>query len=393
MTLASDSLALDFIDPRMRGLSVENIASVAGANFGSQDVIPLWFGEGDIAAPAFIGEAMAQAVRDGHVFYTYQNGIPRLCEALSTYLSGLGARPVAADQISVTSGGMHAIQIALELILKPGDSIVVIDPVWPNVAGASRVIGAEVRPVSMRLGETGWTLDPAEVEAAVDGTTRAVFFASPNNPTGAVLSAETQAELLEICRRHGLWLLADEVYQRLTFGKNAEPSLTEMSEPEERVIIFNSFSKNWAMTGFRLGWMVHPPSLARHIAMAVQYSTSGTPAFIQHAAVAALEQGEPFVAFIRDYCAKGMAAACEVLEQVPRVRFGPRPTAGMYVFFTVDGMNDSRAACRDILAATRVGLAPGALFGAHSEGFLRACVSREAAGLRAAVARVADYLR
>ena len=169
-------------------------------------------------------------------------------------------------------------------------------------------------------------------------------------------------------------------------------ALLDHAEAEDRVLIVNSFSKNYCMTGWRLGWLVHPPSLGPTLAMAVQYSTSGTTSFIQHAGVAALEQGEPFIEFIRGYCERGVGIACDALERMGRVRLGPRPKAGMYVFFEVDGLTDARAACREILEQTKVGLAPGTFFGLGSETFLRACISREPASLGEAMDRLARVL-
>ncbi len=192
-----------------------------------------------------------------------------------------------------------------------------------------------------------------------------------------MIPIETQAALLEMCRARGIWLIADEVYNRFVFGQRSAPTLLDHAEPEDRVLIVNSFSKNYCMTGWRIGWLVHPPSMGPSLAMVTQYSTSGVTTFIQHAAVAALEQGEPFIEFIRGYCERGMGIACDALDRMGRVRLGPRPVAGMYAFFEVDGMPDARAACREILATTKVGLAPGTFFGPGSEGFLRACISRE----------------
>ncbi len=198
-----DSSALSGLDPRMRAMPLENISALAGGRLGDPDVIPLWFGEGDVKTPAFIGEAMMRAVQAGEVFYTSQNGIPVLRQALATYLSGLGRQPITPDRITVTTSGMHAIQIALQLILSPGDSVVVIDPVWPNFAAAARVIGADVKSVRMNHGNDGWTLDLDKLAAALDPTVKAVFFASPGNPTGAMIPIETQAALLAMCRARG----------------------------------------------------------------------------------------------------------------------------------------------------------------------------------------------
>ncbi len=384
--------ALDGARAQIRSISLENISSLAVGRLGDKDLIPLWFGEGDVAAPAFIGEATSRAIAAGHVFYTHQNGVPELREALAGYLSGLGQRPVGPERITVTASGMNAIMLAIQLVCEAGDNIIAIDPVWPNTGGMARLVGAEVRSVRMDHGPDGWSLDPGKLAAAIDDRTRLVFFASPGNPTGAMLPMEIEAEMLRLCRERGVWLLADEVYNRLAFGLESAPSILDIAEPEDRLIVVNSFSKAWAMTGWRLGWMVCPPSLGPTLAMMVQYTTSGVTTFLQHAGVAAIREGEPFVAWMRGYCEAGMGIVCDALERFGRVRLGPRPRAGMYAFFEVDGMPDSRQACLDILAAAGVGLAPGVFFGPGSQTFLRACVCRAPAALAEAMARLEPVL-
>jgi aspartate/methionine/tyrosine aminotransferase len=384
--------ALDGARAQIRNIPLENIAGLAKDRFGDASVIPLWFGEGDVPAPAFIGEAMNRAIAAGQVFYTHQNGIPELRETLATYLSGLGARPVGPERITVTASGMNAIMLALTLICEAGDNIVAIDPVWPNTGGMASLLGAEVRSVRMDAGPGGWTIDPDKLAGSLDARTRAVFFASPGNPTGAMVPLEVQAAVLRLCRARGVWLIADEVYNRLAFGASSAPTILDIAEPEDRLIVINSFSKSWAMTGWRLGWMVHPPSVGPTLAMLTQYTTSGVTTFLQHAGVAAIRDGEPFVASMRAYCEAGMDIVCDALERSPRVRMGPRPKAGMYAFFEIDGMPDARQACLDILAATGVGLAPGIFFGPGSQGFLRACVCRAPEALREAMQRLAPAL-
>ena len=376
----------------IRRIPLENISSLARDGFGDPSIIPLWFGEGDRPAPAFIGEAMARAVAAGHVFYTHQNGIPELRAALSDYQTGLGARAIGPERITVTTSGMNAMAMAVQMIAQAGDNIIVIDPVWPNLGGAARVVGAQARSVRMDLEEGGWTLDLGKLEAAIDGRTRAIFFASPGNPTGAMLPMATQIAVLDLCRARGLWLIADEVYNRLVFGLDHGPTILDYAQDEDRLMVMNSFSKSWAMTGWRLGWMVHPPSLGPTVAMMTQYQTSGVATFIQQAGVAAIRDGEPFVASMRAYCEEGVTIVCDALEQFGRVRMGPRPKAGMYAFFEVEGMPDSRMACLDILKQTRVGLAPGAFFGAGSEGFLRLCACRAPEVLREAMGRLKGML-
>src|SRR5580704_122345 len=384
--------ALEGARALIRDIPLENISSLAKGRFGDTSIIPLWFGEGDVPAPAFIGEAMAKAIADGHVFYTHQNGIPELREALADYLTVLGREPIGPENITVTFSGMNAIMLAIQLSCEVGDNLIAIDPVWPNAGGMARLVGAQVRSVRMDHGQGGWTLDPDKVVAAMDARTRAVFFASPGNPTGAMVPLETQRALLEACRKRGVWLIADEVYNRLAFGLNAAPTVLDIAAPEDRLIVVNSFSKSWAMTGWRLGWMVHPASIGPTLAMMTQYTTSGVSTFLQHAGAAAIREGEPFVAWMRDYCEAGMGIVCDALQQLPRVKLGPRPQAGMYAFFEIDGMPDSRAACLDILARTSVGVAPGYFFGPGSDGFLRACVCRKPEVLAEAMARLAPAL-
>jgi aspartate aminotransferase len=384
--------ALEGARALIRDIPLENISGLAKDRFGDASIIPLWFGEGDVPAPAFIGEAMARAIRDGHVFYTHQNGIPELRETLADYLTVLGREPIGPENITVTFSGMNAIMLAIQLSCEVGDNLIAIDPVWPNAGGMARLVGAQVRSVRMDHGQGGWTLDPDKVVAAMDARTRAVFFASPGNPTGAMVPLETQRALLEACRKRGVWLIADEVYNRLAFGLNAAPTVLDIAAPEDRLIVVNSFSKSWAMTGWRLGWMVHPASIGPTLAMMTQYTTSGVSTFLQHAGAAAIREGEPFVAWMRDYCEAGMGIVCDALQQLPRVKLGPRPQAGMYAFFEIDGMPDSRAACLDILARTSVGLAPGYFFGPGSDGFLRACVCRKLEVLAEAMERLAPAL-
>jgi len=384
----SGPLALSGARESLRRMSLENISTVAGPAIGDPSIIPLWFGEGDLATPPFVGEAMAQAIRAGQTFYTFQNGVPELRQTLAEYLSGLCRTPIQAERITVTGGGMAAIMLAVQLIAETGDNIVVIDPVWPNIAGMIGLVGAEARSVRMDQGPEGWSLDLDKVAAALDERTRGVVFASPANPTGAMIPIETQAALLDLCRSRGIWVVADEVYNRLVFGRRNAPSILDLADPEDRVLVINSFSKSWAMTGWRLGWLTHPPSLGATLAMMIQYTSTGVTTALQHAGMAAVRDGEPFVAQVRDYCQAGVNIVHDALERFPRVRVGPRPIAGMYALFEVDGMPDSREACLTILLQTRVGLAPGYFFGPGSNSFLRLCACRAPAVLTEAMARL-----
>jgi aspartate aminotransferase len=386
------SFALHDIQPDIAAISIDNIANIAKQAFDKTSIIPLWFGEGDLPTPAFIGEATFAGIRDGHTFYSHQNGIPELRQTLADYHNGLLGTALPPERITVTSGGMPAIMLAAQMLVGKGDNVIVIDPVWPNIGGIVQVVGGEVRSVRMDLGEEGWWLDMAKVRAACDARTRAIFFASPGNPTGAMIPLAVQAELLALGRERGIWILADEVYHRLVFGERVGPSILTIAEPEDRVLVINSFSKSWAMTGWRLGWLVHPPSLGPTLAMLTQYTTSGTTTFLQDGAIAAIRQGEPFVAEMNRYCARGMEIVCDALETMPRVKLAVRPKAAMYVFFEIDGVTDSKAGCLDILDRTKVGLAPGIFFGPGSEHFFRICFCRSPDALADAMERLRPAL-
>jgi aspartate aminotransferase len=374
-------------------IPLENISNLAKhALDKTSGIIPLWFGEGDLATPSLVGEAAYQAIRNGHTFYSYQNGIPELCAVLAKYHSELTGASVEIDRITVTSGGMPAIMLAVEMIVDRGDNVIVIDPVWPNIGGIVQVVGGEVRSVRMDHGAEGWTLDIDKVRAACDGKTKAIFFASPGNPTGAIIDMDTQKTLIALGRELGIWLLADEVYNRLVYGQRAGPSILTLIEPEDRVLVINSFSKAWAMTGWRLGWLVHPPSVGPILGMLTQFTSSGTTTFLQHGALAAIQHGEAFVAQMNAYCEAGMQLVCAELETMSRVRLATRPSAAMYVFFEIEGLTDSRAACIEVLEKTRVGLAPGYFFGRGSESFMRICYCRSPDALADAMNRLRPFL-
>lgn len=385
--------ALEGAREAIRSIPLDNIASLAKQAFNNPDIIPLWFGEGDLKTPDFIGDAISAAIKDGQTFYAHQNGIPEFRQALADYLTGLNAKPVPMNRITVTSGGMPAIMMAVQLTVNEGDNIVIIDPVWPNITGIVQMVGGISRSVRMDLSDEGWTLDMEKVISACDDRTKAIFFAAPGNPTGATLPVEVQKQLLEFSRKTGIWIISDEVYCRMAYDGVVVPSFLDISEPEDRVLIINSFSKSWSMTGNRLGWLVHPPSLEKTFAMLVQYTTSGTTTFLQYGGIAALTQGEDYVKFMTNYCKEGMEITCDALEEIPRVILRKRPSAGMYAFFEIEGMADSREACLDILDRAQVGLAPGYFFGAGSEKFLRLCFCRDPKILHTAMERLKTALK
>ncbi|MGN7292706.1 pyridoxal phosphate-dependent aminotransferase [Rhizobium sp. SAFR-030] len=385
--------AFSGIRDQIKDLHTENIAAMAVRAAKLEDVIALWYGEGDMVTPGFIREAAKKSLDDGETFYVPDmRGTSRLQTAISDYQSRLHGRTIDVTRSTVAPGGMQALYVALALIAEVGTNVVYVAPQWPNINNAIHLLGAEARPVSLDF-DGDWKLDLDRLFAACDARTRAIFLSTPANPTGWTASAEEMAALLEFSRQTGIWIISDEVYGRMYFHGDVAPSMLAISDEEDRVLTINSFSKAWAMTGWRVGWLTHPKSVGAQIAAMTQYINSGTAAVIQAGAVAALEQGEPLVADIRQRVEAGMDIVYEGLSKVNSIVLPTKPKGGMYAFFGMRDVPDAREACSMILEKARVGLAPGHLFGSSSMGFIRLCVFRDKARLTTAVERMVEALR
>jgi aspartate aminotransferase len=383
--------------PQIENLVESQIVEVWQLGFGRQNLIPLWVGESDMVTPAFIRHAAAKALEEGHTFYSYKRGEPELRDELTRYMNrhhGTPERPapVTTDRVTVTSAGMNGLMITMECLLDQGDEIVAVTPVWPNIFAAAHVMGAVAKPVALTLTEHGWSLDLERLFAACGPRTKAMFINTPGNPTGWMMSADEQREVLAFCRRNGIWLIADEVYTRFTYDRPTAPSFLTIAEPDDDLIVVNSFSKPWAMTGWRLGWLTTSPAFGETLGKMVEFNTSGTTPFLQHGGVAAIRDGEPFVQEMVERCRIGRDLVHQALAALPRVRM-VRPRAAFYAFFKIDGVADTVQFCKDLLLTTDVGLAPGAAFGPGGEGCVRLCFASSAARLSEAMERLAPALR
>jgi aspartate/methionine/tyrosine aminotransferase len=373
------------------------IVEVANYGRGREGLIPLWVGEGDLSTPSFICEAATRSLAAGETFYTWQRGVPDLRRALARYHERLYGRPSDPERFFITIGGMHATQIAVRMIAGAGDEVVIPTPAWPNFAGAITVAGARAVAAPMTADERGWHLDLERLKGAVTSRTRALVINSPANPTGWTASLDELREILALARSRGLWIIADEIYARfayepaLSVGERT-PSFRDVMEPQDRILFVQTFSKNWAMTGWRIGWLEGPPALGQVIENLIQYSTSGVPVFQQRAAIAAIEQGESFVGHQIARARRGREIVVEGLNATGKVEL-PAPPGAFYAFLKVKGVADSRALAMRLVDEANVGLAPGAAFGEGGTGYLRLCFARKAEDLEEAVGRLAPALR
>ncbi len=378
--------------PEIADLGGSLIRAVADGNLGREDVIPLWFGEPDTATPDFIKEAANRALAADRVFYTQNRGIPPLREALSRYATALHGRPIDVERITVTASGMSAIMLVSQLLVSPGDNIVAVGPIWPNCVKTVHVMGGRSRIAALDVAaDGGWRLDMEKIFVACDERTVAVFVNSPANPTGWVMTADEQRALLEWCRARGIYVVADEVYVRLAFNGPRAPSFLDMAEPEDRVIVVNSFSKSWSMTGWRLGWLTHAPELGETFASLNEYNLAGPTTFVQHAGVTAVEEGEPFVRQVVERYRRNRDLVVQRLGAMRRVRL-PHPDGAFYAFFAVEGVSDSLACARALIETAGVGLAPGRAFGIEGEGRLRLCFAAKPETLSRALDRLQPIL-
>jgi aspartate/methionine/tyrosine aminotransferase len=296
------------------------------------------------------------------------------------------------ERIAVTSAGINSLMLVAQTLIDPGDNLVIVAPIWPNIAAVVSIMGGEPRLVSLNPTPSGgWRLDLDKVMAACDSRTKGIFVNSPANPTGWMATAEEIAALMGFARAGGLWVIADEVYNRIVYGNQVAPSFLAAAEPEDRLIVVNSFSKSWAMTGWRLGWMVMPSDLLPTIEKLVEFNTSGSPTFLQQAAITAIRDGEPFIRSFVERCRNAREAAIAGLQSCRRVEVA-QPEGAFYAFFRIDGITDSVAFAKQILQRTKIGLAPGSAFGPMGEGYLRLCFARAPEAIAAAVERLRPML-
>lgn len=359
-----------------------------------EGVLKLYFGESNLPTPEFIKRAAADALAAGDTYYTENAGTPSLRRALALYhaeLHGVDLDP--NTEIAVTASGVQGLSIALRCLVDPGDEALVLTPAWPNGAAILRMAHAEVREIEHPLCGDAYGIDFDALERGVSPRTRVLLYTSPSNPLGWTATEEDQERLLDFAQRHDLWLVADEVYERLYYGGGrAAPSILKKCTRRDAVVVIQSFSKAWCMTGWRLGWLVGRQDLIARAAQLNEFMVSCAAAFTQKAGEAALAHGEASVREMvarlrenRDFC---VAA----LREMPGVTV-PAPSGAFYLFPRIGGLSDSFEFCRRLLIETRVGLAPGSAFGAGGEGSVRICFASERPILEEAMQRLHAFLK
>jgi aspartate/methionine/tyrosine aminotransferase len=398
----ADAAFLAALRPEALAAPESGIVEVFNYGRGRPGLIPLWVGEGDVPTPPFICNAANRALAAGETFYTHQRGLPQLREAIAGYMARHYGSPFASaypeftsDRFFVTAGGMHALQIAVRMTSGSGDEILIPTPAWPNFAGALAIAGANPVGVPLEFDRTAhgyrWRLDMRRLATAVTARTRAIVVNTPANPTGWTASRDDLVAILAVARRHGLWIIADEIYGRMYFDGDRAPSFHDVMEEDDRILFVQTLSKNWSMTGWRIGWLEAPPALGQVVENLIQFSTSGVPVASQRAAIAAIEDGESFVRTQIDRARVARDKLCVGLGDTGKVRFAT-PPGTFYLFCAIEDAGDSRALAMRLVDEANVGVAPGAAFGAGGAPFLRMCFARDPRSIEDAVGRLRTWL-
>jgi len=379
--------------PSILAMPDSPIIDVWRMGFGREDIIGLWAGESDLATPRRFADAASRALEQGQTFYTQNRGIPALRRAIADYYQRLCDVQVADERIAATSAGMNAVMLVAQAVLNPGDKVVCITPSWPNILNAITIVGGEVVQVPLGFDAHGWHLDLQRLfDACADQKVRAIYWASPGNPTGWMLEGEQQRAVLAFARERTIALIADEVYQRIVYDRPHAPSMLEIADPIDPVFVVNSFSKAWAMTGWRMGWLIYPQGMVETFEKLIQFNTSGGQAFLQAAGVVALNEGEDFVRGFVKRCQRGQGIVLDALAELDNVRVIPNQ-ASFYVMFGVEGISDTLAFCKQAVHEARVGLAPGIAFGEASAQHIRLCYARGEVQLIEAMSRLQSFIR
>lgn len=365
--------------PAELGIVQRIVAEARRLEAEGRDIVRLDIGEPDFPTPPHVVEAGVRALRDGATKYVAPAGLSSLRAAIADTVRqrALVATP---EQVVVTAGARAMLWYALLALVRAGDEVLVPDPGYPGYATAIRLAGGTPVPYALAYTPSGFALDSVALRAAITPRTRVLVVNVPQNPTGMVHDATALDVLADVAREHDLWVVSDEIYGSLAFDGPA-PSITALDGMADRSVLVDGFSKTYAMTGWRLGYGVMPTAIAAKVTSLVSECATCTPAFIQHAGLAAITGPQDAVHAMRDAYARRTRTFADSLGGVVGARTPP-PAGAFYAFADLrplmTGGTTSASLAERLLREHGVACVPGSAYGARGEGFMRfACTTSE----------------
>ncbi|MDI9334748.1 MAG: pyridoxal phosphate-dependent aminotransferase [Cytophagales bacterium] len=399
--------------PSIQSLAGSQIREVVNSALDQTSILKFWFGESDEVTHPAVREAAIASLQAGETFYAANLGLFELREAVAAYMARLHgslANLIDVNRIAITSGGVSGLMLATQSIVDAGDEVVCVTPIWPNLPQQARIMGARVQAVSLYAEAGEWKLNMHALCEAITPATKLLLINAPNNPTGWTLTRCEQQMILDHCRTTGTWIVADEVYERLYYepmeagnlngGINhphgCAPSFLDIALPEDRLIVTHSFSKSFLMTGWRLGWLVVPPSCLDALGKLIEFNTSCAPSFVQRAALEALKREAEITPPLVAHFKRCRDTLIPLLQALPHVQVRAAK-GGMYAFFKIEGFDDSLALAKRLVAEAKLGLAPGCAFeltpNGAAGGWMRWCfASQDVARLTQGVLQLRQWL-
>lgn len=357
----------------LRGLSPNQGAEMLRYGWTKPGIISLAQGEGSMKTPDFIAEAAYKAMTDGKTFYAPVLGVQEFRQEVSNYYANVFKMSIPTSRIFATSSGTTAMHLAMTSVLDEGDEVVAVTPIWKNLLGAIELTQAVTVQVPLEHNEAeGWHLDLNKLFDAVTSKTKVLLIVTPSNPTGWTMTHEQIKQVLDFARAKGIWIISDEVYSRTMFDHVRSPSFLDHATPDDRLFVVNSFSKTYAMTGWRLGWLIGPANSETPVRDLALYDNMGPPTYAQYGAIAALRYGEPFIAEQMALWKSNLDLVMDRFNTNGRIKMR-RPDSTFYAFFSVDGEPDCMHLVKRLIDESLLSLAPGCAFGKCCSGWVRMC--------------------
>ncbi|MEM7533802.1 MAG: pyridoxal phosphate-dependent aminotransferase [Chloroflexota bacterium] len=381
----------------LSAIQASQIRQVADVAFGMEQagtpVLKLQFGESNMPTPDYIKEAMVQALADGYTFYSENAGLPSLRETLAQKYAEM--HNVTLDptrEIMITASGVQALNVSIRCTINPGDEVLVLTPNWPNGTEIVRMYGATPIEIPYKFDEEqGYAIDFEALENALTPRTKMLLYTSPSNPLGWVATISDQQALLDFTRKHNLWLVADEVYERIYFDALVAPSILRLCTRDDAVIVVQSFSKSYCMTGWRLGWVISRADMIAQATALNEFIVSHAASMTQRAGEVALTKGEADVQALSKAFAERVNYCYQATSTLSNVSVA-QPAGTFYLFLSIDGVDDSVSFALELLKQEQIAVAPGSAFGNGGEGAIRICCASDMSVLEPAMERLTRFL-